>query len=105
MKRIIREFAIVATVVTVLCTLALLFAQGRLFPDALIGSPFDKPVSDGCLYLSLPGLTTAIAIWGYAHEGTKMSDLLIVAVNATLYSTLIIVFLSGLHRCRRASNP
>jgi hypothetical protein len=105
MKRIAGETLIVIAIVTVLCVLAMLVAQGRLFTEALINSPFEKPISDGCFYLSLPGVIAAVAIWGYSHERTIASDLVIVAVNAALYSTLIILLFSGLRSWYRASHP
>ncbi len=105
MKRIARESVIVIAIVLVLTVIVLLVAQGRLFPWALARSPFAKPVGDGCFYMCLPGVIVALSIWGYYAERTMMSDLLIVAVNTVLYSTLLILLLSGLHRRRRAPRP
>lgn len=100
MKQIARETAIVIPVVAVLCLVVLLVAQGRLFPDFVAHGQQAKAVSEGCFYMSLPGVTAAVAIWVYSSERTIWSDLVAVSVNAILYSTLIILLLSGLRRWR-----
>ncbi len=100
MKRIAKETAIVIPAVAVLCLIALLIAQGRLFPDFLVRSHLAKPVGDWCLYMSVPGLIVELAIWGYYSERTIWSDLVFISVNTIVYSTLIILFLWGLRRWR-----
>lgn len=102
MKQIARETAIVIPAVAVLCFIALLIAQGRLFPDFLVRSHLARPVGDGCLYLSVPGLMVVLAVWGYSSARTIWSDLVFVSVNTIVYSTLIILFLWGLRRWRSA---
>jgi hypothetical protein len=100
MKQIVRETAIVIPTVAVLCLIALLTAQGRLFPDLLVRSHLAKPVGDVCLYISVPGLIVELAIWGYSSGRTIWSDLVFISVNTIVYSTLIILFLWGLRRLR-----
>ena len=98
MKQIVKESVVVIVIVAILCTLVMLVAQGRLFPQVLARGPLAKRVGDGCLYLSLPGVTAALSIWGYSSTRTVFSDLLIVAVNTILYSIPILLLLSARHR-------
>jgi hypothetical protein len=100
MKQIARETAIVIPAVAVLCLIVLLIAQGRLFPYFLARSQWAKPVGDGCFCMSMPGVIVAAAIWGYSSERTIWSDLVVISVNAILYSTPVIMFLWGLRRLR-----
>lgn len=96
MRQIAKESAVVFVATLLLCALALLFAQGRIFPYLLIDTPFEKPVADNCFRVSLPGFIAAMAVWGYNSSGTILSDLLIVMVNATLYTvpiTLLVHFI------------
>jgi hypothetical protein len=97
---IARKAVIVIPAVTVLCLIALLMAQGRLFPDFVARSQWAKPVGDGCFYMSMPGGIVAAAIWGYSSARTIWSDLVVISVNVILYSTPIILFLMGLRRWR-----
>jgi len=91
MQRLARESAVVFAVSFTLCSLILLFAQGRIFSRSLLDGPLAKPVGDGCFMLSLPGVILAVAIWGYNSSRTLLSDVLVVTVNATLYATPIIL--------------
>lgn len=100
MKQIARETAIVIPAVAVLCLIAFLIAIGRLFPYFLVRSQLAKPVGDWCYCMSMPGGIVAAAIWGYSSERTIWSDLVVISVNAVLYSTPIILFLWGLRRLR-----
>lgn len=100
MKQIARETAIVIPAVAVLCLIALLIAQGRLFPYFLTRSQWAKPVGDGCFCMSMPGVIVAVAIWGYSSGRTIWSDLVVISVNTILYSAPIILFLMGLRRWR-----
>jgi hypothetical protein len=100
MKQIARETAIVIPAVTVLCLVALLIAQGRIFPYFLVHSQLAKPVGDWCYCMSMPGVIVAIAIWGYSSGSTIWSYLVVLSVNAVLYSTPIVLFLWGLRRLR-----
>ena len=100
MKQIARETAIVIPAVAVLCLIALLIAQGRLFPNFVAPGQWDKLFSNGCYFMSLPGVIVAVAIWGYSSARTIWSDLVVISVNVILYSTLIILFLMGLRRWR-----
>jgi hypothetical protein len=101
MRRIAKESAVVFGVALFLCALALLFAQGRIFPQALISTPLEKPVADNCFRISLPGVLLAVAIWGYNSNRTVLSDLLIVTVNATLYAIPTILLLHWVRRRNR----
>jgi len=105
MKQIAREAAIVIPAIAVLCLIALLIAQGRLFPDFLVRSPLYKPAGDGCYYMSMPGVIVAIAIWGYSSGRTVWSDLVVISTNTILYSTPIVLFLMGLRRWRSTGGP
>ena len=98
MKPNVKSSVAIAAIVTVLCAMVMLVAQGRLFPEAIANGPFAKQVFDGCFLVSLPGFIVAMAIWGYYHEGTIISDLLMIAVNSALYSTLSILFSICLRR-------
>lgn len=75
--------------------IALLFAQGRIF-----GTFVDANIADGCFYWSMPGVVLEIAIRGYNASGTVLSDLFIMAVNATLYAIPLILLLILLLRWR-----
>jgi hypothetical protein len=99
-KEIARKAAIVIPAVAVLCLIALLIAQGRLFPYFLVRSQLAKPVGDWSYCMSMPGVIVAAAIWGYSSAGTIWSDLVVISVNVILYSTPIILFLMGLRRWR-----
>jgi hypothetical protein len=98
MRRIAKEYAVVFTITFSLCAFALLFAQGRIFPHALINSSLEKPVADNCFRISLPGVLLAVAIFGYASNRTTLSDLLVVVVNAVLYARPVVLLV---HLARR----
>ena len=98
MRRIAKESAVVFAVTFLLCAFALLFAQGRIFPRALINTPLEKPVADNCFRISLPGVILATAIRGYSSNRTVLSDLLIVTVNAVLYAFPIILLVHWVRR-------
>ena len=99
-KEIARKAAIVIPAVAVLCLIALLIAQGRLFPYFLVRSQLAKPVGDWCYCMSMSGVIVAVAIWGPSSGRTIWSDLVVISVNVILYSTPIILFLMGLRRWR-----
>ena len=98
MKQIAKETAIVIPAVTILCLIALLTAQGRLFPDFLVHTQLSKPVGDWCYRMSMPGFIVVSAIWGYSSGWTIWSDLVMISVNTILYSIPIILLLWGLRR-------
>jgi len=85
-----------ASALAFICTffisaLALLFAQGRIFP--FLSGPWATPLANGCLYWSIPGLTVEFAARGFYASRTVFSDLLIVFVNAALYAIPLILLL------------
>jgi hypothetical protein len=94
--------SVAATAITLfISALALLVAQGRIFPHALANTLFAKPLGDICYLLSLPGVMVAVAIWGYSSDRTALSDTLVVAVNGALYALPIISLLVALRHSRK----
>jgi len=89
-----KKVAIIA-LTAIFCALDLLFAQGRIFPDVLLNSQLAKPIFDGSYYLCLPGVVVAMSIWGWNSSRTVLSDFVVIAVNAALYSALIILMISA----------
>lgn len=101
MRRPSTTSVVVFVAILVICGFALLFAQGRLLPTTFVGTPLEKPLADGCFRLSIPGLMVALALHpGYWTKGTTFSDLLIVAVNTTIYAVPILLLLSWVRRRR-----
>jgi len=97
-----KSSAVVLATILVLCGFALPFAQGRILPQAFVGTPLEKPLANGCFVLSMPGLMVALALHpGFWAKGTIVSDLIIVTVNTTIYAVPA-VLLVGWVRRRRA---
>ena len=86
MRRFIKQSLAAIAIAVLLSALALLFAQGRIFPQPSVISPFAKSLADSCFRFSLPGVMVAVAICGYSSGRTTLSDMLIVAVNGALYA-------------------
>jgi len=101
MQRSNREKVVIVALTAILCAVDLLFAQGRIFPGILSNSPLAKPIFDGSYYLCLPGVAVAISIWSYNSGRTVLSDFVIVAVNAALYSVLIILIITAARHATR----
>ena len=102
MQRFVKQSLVVTATTWFLSALVLLVAQGRIFPHALAASPFAKLMGDSSFILSLPGVMVAVAIWGYNSSRTALSDVLIVAVNGTLYAMPIIVLLAVVRHWRES---
>ena len=100
MQRFVKQSLAATATTLLLSALALLFAQGRLFPQAFVDSRLAKPLGDSGFILSLPGLMVAVAIWGYSSGRTLLSDTLIIAVNGALYAVPLILFLAALRHWR-----
>src|SRR5579859_5453509 len=100
MQRFVKQSLAATATSLLLSALALLFAQGRLFPQAFADSRLARPIGDSCFILSLPGVMVAVAIWGYSSGRRLLSDMLIVAVNGALYAVPLI-FLAALRYWRR----
>ena len=95
---------VVATVLA-LCGFALLFAQGRILPQTFVGTPVEKPLADSCLLISTPGLIVALALHpGYWTKGTIVGDLIIVAVNTTVYAIPLALLLRWVMRRQARRN-
>jgi hypothetical protein len=105
MKQIARETVIIIPVVAVLCLIALLIAQGRLFPCFLVRSQLANPVGEWCYCVSMPGVIVAGATWGYSSGRMIWSDLVVISVNTILYSAPIILLLMGRRRWRTTGGP
>jgi len=96
---------VVLVTILVLCGLALLFAQGRILPQAFVGTPLEKPLADGCFRLSLPGLMVALTLHpSYRTKGTIVSDFIIVTVNTVIYAAPALLLLGFVKRRRATPN-
>lgn len=103
MRGVLRQSVLISAITWALCGIALLLAQGRLFPRGIAPTVVEKPMGDACFIMSLPGTMVAVGIWGYNSGRTVLSDVLIVTLNAILYAIPVSLFVMGIRywRARR----